>query len=175
MNKEGFLVVLRHPEDSSSSRNPQYKGIDRLPPYSPHEQFKQEALEDYVFGKYKDEAGLINDLSLAQELLARIKNPTQEFEVIYVRQYKEACEINWEPGFRFLGYDVAGHSPFWSIVGDLPPEAESTFSERLNEFGLFDSSKEASTYLETYRSKWLTDPSLELIVWEIYLAMENEE
>jgi len=174
MNKhQGFLAVLRFPKDASMSRNTHYRGIDRLPPYSPNSPGSQDVLDDYVFGKFKDEAGLIPNLSLAQELLRRFSGSDQEFEIIYVREYEGGPDARG-PDLRFLGYDVAGQSPFWSVVGDLPEDEEiTTFSELLNGHGLFDSVGKAAGYLERYRSRWLEDKSLQLSIWEIYVVVER--
>lgn len=71
------------------------------------------------------------------------------------------------PNCIFLGFDVAGETLFWSIVGDLPQDTKiDVIINMLNDHGLFDKAADAESYLREYRSKWLTDPDLELSVWE---------
>ncbi len=169
MNRgEGFLVVLRSPEEVLRSRNPHYRGIDRLPPYPPANDDDQEALDEYVFGHYKNDEGLIPELAQAKELLSKFARSRQEFEIIYVADHEPG--MNLQSG-QFLGFDVAGQSPFWSIVGDLPPDPTSrVFADTLNKHGLFDSKEDARRYLETYRSRWQEDPDLVLRIWEVHLV-----
>jgi hypothetical protein len=169
MNKQkGFLVVLRTPRDSLGARNARYRGIDRLPPYSPSNSVP-DVLDDYVFGKYKDESGLIPNLSLAKDLLSRFSAHHEALEIIYVREYEEGNEKLHD--FPFLGFDIAGQAPFWSVVGDLPQDQEIDATLKLlNEHGLFHTADDARSYLQEYRTKWLADPDLELSLWEIYLV-----
>jgi hypothetical protein len=83
---KGFLVVLKFPDDALRSKNPRYRGIDRLPPYPSNVVEEEEPLDDYVFQKkYNSEEGLIPSLSLARELVNRFRKSPRQFEIIYVR------------------------------------------------------------------------------------------
>ena len=150
------------------SRNPRYRGIDRLPPYSPANADDREALDEYVFGNYKNDEGLIPELALARELLSKFTRSHSELEIIYVADHESAA-TNVPSGIQFLGFDVAGESPFWSIVGDFPPDpASQVFVDVLNNHGLFASKEDAQKYLERYRSQWQEDPDLILSIWAVH-------
>lgn len=168
MRPQGFLVVIQKPSDSVGTPNARYRGIDRLPPYSPTGSVPA-ALDDYVFGEYKDASGLIPDLSLAKDLLNRLNYRPNPMEIIYVIEHDSGNEA--PPNFQFLGFDVAGETPFWSIVGDLPQNPRTDLIlKTLNHNGLFDRAADAENYLQDYRANWLTDPDLKMSIWEIFLV-----
>jgi len=176
---EGFLVVLKAPEDIMLS-NPCYRGLDRTAPWS-QEKFEQGFEDPLVFADYTNEEGLIRSLSLAREVLdrfAQIESPGA-FEIIYART-RDSTSVPSSPsvpGLRFFGLDVAGYAPFYSIVADVPSDYQSDprtkrLVDRLNEHGLFDSIEDAKAYSDAYRSKWLTDAeqSAVLHLWDVYLV-----
>ena len=171
---EGFLVVLRSPDDIKRSPNRRYRGVDRTPPWS-QEKYEQGFNDPYVFGDYTQKGGLVPTLELAERIQNRFTEvgSSPELEIIYVR----FCEptVRWPtqlPGFTFLGYDVAGiEGPFWSMVKDFPLDpAANDFLALLNENGLFNSVKDGSAYLETYCSQKWPDYDLPVTVCEVYFV-----
>lgn len=168
---QGFLVVVRSPKDALQSSNPCYRGLDRMPPYPTENDAVEEALDEYVFGEYKNEEGVIPSLDLAKELLKRFNSLSQKFELIYTLSCDEARPALQPQEFTSLGFDVACHAPFWSPVGDLPIGVEiKSFRDRLNEHGLFAFFEDAKEYLAAYRSQWLEDSETVLTIWEVYLV-----
>lgn len=79
-------MVLQSPCDRAGTRNARYRGIDRLPPYAPAGSVP-DALDDYVFGEYKDELGLIPNLSSAKELWNMLNHRPEPMEIIYVTEH----------------------------------------------------------------------------------------
>jgi hypothetical protein len=133
----GYLVVLK--DTSDHALNPQYRGVDRLPPYSLRTP-SEPALEAYVFGEVKDEDGWIPNLALARSLKSRFRTPL-EYEIIYasVVQSSDSAIVPVPRAGRWLGYDVAAESgAFWSVVRDFPPfEPLKGYLSLLNSAGLF--------------------------------------
>jgi hypothetical protein len=69
-----------------------------------------------------------------------------------------------------LGLDVAGTAPFYSVVGDMPPELRTSWLPRLNEHGLFSEMSDALVYRDAYHSA--ENRETKLLVWQI-LAVQN--
>ena len=164
---EGYLVVLVESEYVLPT-NPRYRGLYRLPPYPSRVPEEEQAVEDYVFGSYKNKEGLIPESALARELLTRLSKSPRRFEIIYARAYAGGRELLQAEPLHFLGYDVGCPSPFWSIVGDFPIEL-SSHSARLNEYGLFKEVGDAEAYLRAYHEGSFADDSPRLRIWEVYL------
>lgn len=166
---QGYLLVLRQPEILPT--NPRYRGIDRMPPYPSDIMEEQGALDDYVFGHYKNKEGVIPSLELARDLLSRFASSPRQFEIIHVRTAGPTMSPPMDtPGYRFLGVDVAGDAPFWSIVGDLPNEpAAVALQAGLNQYGLLHSLEDAQAYLDAYISHWADYVHGPLKFWEVYL------
>jgi hypothetical protein len=172
---KGFLVVQRTTADILKSYHPGYQGVYRTPPWS-QKDYEGGFRDPYVFGNYANEAGIIPTLSAARDVLDRFSEryPPNNLEIIYVaeRHHRSKPDVPKSLGRHFLGFDVAGpSSPFWSIVVDSPPPSDKRFRNalgRLNEFGLFNTSQEASKYLKDYRTHDLPDSNLPLTVWKVY-------
>jgi hypothetical protein len=155
----GFLVVRSQPD---SSGNPlRYCGVDRVPPYSPHETadgpHEQAVLEQYVFGEYKDEAtNVILSFERALQLFRSFSSSRHKYEIVFCSESEQILP-NLGPDLRVepLGYDVAAvRGDYWSIVDDFSPsEWASLYRRQLNEFGLFRGKQEARAYLMEYRER----------------------
>ncbi len=142
-----------------------------MPAYPSDEMGEADALDEYVFGDWKDDQGFIPTLDRANELLERFARSSRRFEVIYASQadrYDAGCVPTTE-NFRFLGFDVASGTPFWSIVADLPRELLFV-ATRLNENGLLDQIRDAKEYLAAYHASDLADDSPFLRIWDVYLV-----
>jgi len=168
----GYLVVL-----ASKSRylqnplNTKYKGVDRLPPYSPNIQEDKQALDAYVFGDFKDDTGVIPQYDKAKQLLDLFGESRHKFEIIYCESVSAAgVTSNRKGDLRFLGHDVAASGGgFWSIVGDFPVEKEMRhFLEALNESGLFNASSDAEAFLQEYCTRKLADYDSALEILGVY-------
>lgn len=151
----GFLVVLCSPEERNP-RNVDYLGIDRVPEYPPTDALEAKAMDEYVFGDYKNpDTNLIPTFELANKLLSAFAASPRKFEVIF------CCEGPDCPYLRSLdaqkkqelGFDVTGLSgDYWSIVGDIPDvEWTEAYKHSLNSFGLFNTREEAQRFLNDYR------------------------
>lgn len=170
----GYLVVLRVPEIVPRSHNPRYRGLYRTRPFY-MEEYEQGFDDPYFGSNYSDSENLIQDRSVITEFIkqyAPVEDP-EAFEAIYVRTYQDNQSMNGEkPNFPFLGFDVAGVSPFWSIVADCPPPSDSRFSiylGQLNEYGLFSTARIAREYLEAYFAEFPERRS-PMHIWQVYLA-----
>lgn len=114
---QGFLLVEKQPSNLTGSANPKYRGIDRLPPWSPAD-YEQGFDDPYVFDPAADRK-LLPRATIAAEFRERfgqVRRP-DELEIIFVQlgadQHPE--------GARFLGFDVAAPDPpFYSLLGDPP-------------------------------------------------------
>jgi hypothetical protein len=160
--KTGFLIVLVD-SGEQSVLNPQYKGVDRLPPYnvqpySTHFPEETEPLEDYVFGDYKHpESSLIPDYSKAVELWQRFRVSRRAYEILLCCSGPDdpllATTKTNSASLDPLGFDVAGvYGDCYSIVGDFTNrEWAKPYSNGLNENGLFRARDEAERYLKEYR------------------------
>ncbi|TAH50150.1 MAG: hypothetical protein EYC68_14970 [Chloroflexota bacterium] len=175
MSKEkGFLVVLKSSEQIQHSYNPKYRGLYRTRPFY-IEEYEKELNDPYFAGKYTDDHGLIPNLPFAAQVLAELvrMDDHASFEIIYVKDWEGASTLEDSSGFRFLGFDVACYSPFWSIVADSPnpedPEVRA-FLTKLNEYGLFSSGEEAESYREAYLNLYPNKQELILRIWEVYLV-----
>ena len=157
----GFLIVL---VDSTEycDRNSRYTGVDRLPPYAPppystHFPEETTAIEDYVFGAYKDaDPSLIIDYSKAIELWQRFKVSRRPYEILLCCSGPDDQSITEvkQRGASIapLGYDVANiRGDCWSIVGDYSVgEWAKLHVEGLNNNGLFNTRGDAEQYLKGY-------------------------
>ena len=156
--ESGFLVVLAATKDINT-RNPKYVGVDRIPEYPSKFSEEEAALDDYVFGDYKNiDTNLIPDYSKAYELWQRLAISRRQYEILM------CCSGPSDPlaisipaaaaSVVPLGYDVAAiQSDCWSIVDDF---ASGSWAERyrtlLNEYGLFDARENAERYLKEYQA-----------------------
>ena len=172
MNIEGYLIVLKSPEDILASENSRYKGLYRIPPWS--QRNYEEGFDDpYVFGNFTDKTGLIPNLSKVRQALAHFTKvvSAESLEIIYARQYHSTEITSQSSNFNFLGYDVAGHeSPFWSILADFPfQEADfKGFVDKFNSFGLFSAVTDAEECLKLYIARKLPHYDSPLVLWSVY-------
>jgi hypothetical protein len=177
---EGYLVVLKVPEDIDRLSNKRCLGVCRMPCYrlAGQDPIKEEmaAMDRYVFGGICDEeSGLIPSYDIASDLLAQFGKSPREFEIIWCRtaepesnQYRQGALISG-PGER-LGFDVATlGGEFWSIVADFPATDTrfQIFLDRLNESGLFASAGDAWEYLRQYQRLQLFDYDFPFEVLEV--------
>jgi hypothetical protein len=151
----GFLVVLRTPE-YRSPRNPRYFGVDAVPASTSKIPEEAQALNDYVFGNFKDfETNLILTYSKAHELWMAFSKSSREFEIIFCCAGPDDVAMNslTSVEWQALGYDVAGIcGDYWSIVDDIPAsDWAKPYVAALNESGLFRTRNEAAQYLREYR------------------------
>lgn len=164
---KGYLVVLS-PDEAPPPGNLVYRGIDRLPPYPTSTPGEEGALEAYLVGGYKDAEGLLPTRESALELARRFDSSPRSFEVIYVRSIDEGRDSS-DSARTFLGYDVAGDTPFWSIVGDWADPTLADLLRRRNASGLFNRWEDAKEYLKEYRSRYPDDAAVPLRILEIWL------
>jgi hypothetical protein len=166
---KGYLVVLVRSEEWQHSLNKNYRGMDRLPAYPSNLPEEQSALDEYVFGKYKNKEGLIPSLKKARNLFDLFRWSPRSFEIIYCEVYKNNQELQGKSHCKFLGYDVAGiGGDFWSPVGDFPIEwYMRPFLMQLNEHGLFSTYGDAAAFLYEYRTRRLADYDLPLTVFSV--------
>jgi hypothetical protein len=152
-NVTGFLVVLSEPTwpKGHEPMNPRYKGADRLPPFPSEHAEESEAINEYVFGPYKDlDTTAITDITRARELLRLFGNSPRQYELIYVSNSHEAPPADASP--VRLGYDVTNSGgDFYSLVGDFPDRGFDRFQCELNQFGLFCERTAADNFLAAYR------------------------
>lgn len=164
---KGYLVVLERPERSLPN-NPKYRGLDRLPPQPALLRQEAEALDAYVFGKYKDANGLIPSEERARELRDLFAVSPRSFEIICVETVDDESS---PPRRTLLGYDVAGETPFESAVGNWPGQLFAECRVRLNEFGLFQSADEAKEFFHQFRRMY-PDEQPGLMVWRVWAVGE---
>ncbi len=157
----GYLVLLVEDEPGEAPRpNAKYQGVDRLPPNPTVFPDEVEALDEYVYGDYKEEdSSLIPTLHRARELLTMFDDASRDFELVYCEADDFVNELQAGADYELLGYDVAGVSgDCWSIVADFT--AEPGFEEqssKLNNFGLFDHAHDAEKYFRDYKAAKLPD------------------
>jgi hypothetical protein len=177
---EGYLVVLRLPENLDLLSNKRCLGVCRVPSYrlAGQDPIKEEmaAMDRYVFGGILDEeSGLIPSYDIASDLLAQFSKSPREFEIIWCKtvepegnQHRQGV-LSSGPGER-LGFDVATlGGEFWSIVADFPV-TDTRFQillERLNENGLFASAGDAREYLRQYQRLQLFDYDFPFEILEV--------
>jgi hypothetical protein len=173
MTRRGFLVVLSADiearDDGVALRKP-YEGVDRVPAYRFGGTRRDEAMEAYVFGEYKDPStNLVPTLSAARRLCSWLSASKRErYEVLYCCESSRAQ--SWLAGsgskVEDLGYDVASlGADYWSIVGDMPQDVwVRPHRKRLNSHGLFSSHDEATSYLTEYRRRDAPDSDAPLEV-----------
>jgi hypothetical protein len=166
---QGYAVVQKT-SAYKKSKNFLYRGIDRTVPWS--QEKYDEGWDDPIMRGYTDTNGLIPNIVRACEALrvyAEIE-PADNLEILYgsVREGSTPVEAP-QPCLLFLGFDVASsRSPFYSIVGDFGPEPPiQGFLIKLNQYGLFRSSDDATSFLETYRCEKLADYDFPLVVWAL--------
>lgn len=168
--REGFLVVSKSPQEVTRSHNRRYKGLFRVPLWS-RKEYERGFDDPLVFGDYTNDAGLIRNWALVQEVLTRFAEvePSDSLEIIFVRA-TDGSVSEGPPvagGYQFLGFDVAGTAPFWSIVLDSPDPSDPDLRRLLgylNEHGLFEQA------LDTYRTQILQDQDIPLHIWEVHLV-----
>lgn len=154
----GFLVV-RSVEPAcgreDGSLRSRYHGVDRVPPWPTDDESEQDAVEQYVFGDYKDDStNLIPSLEAAARLQRSLSTSKYNYEILFCCEDSQNVRTITERGvdIEHLGYDVAGLcGDYWSIVADFSQSDWATrFREGLNEFGLFSRRTDAEAYLREY-------------------------
>lgn len=168
----GFLVV-RSEHFDRTHRNPLYNGVDRVPPYPSEDESEQkalEALDEYVFGNYKDtETNLIPSLDAAVRLQSALSSAAHRYDILFCcEDSKDAQSIDVNgANIEHLGFDVASiRGDYYSIVGDFSPsEWASRFRPCLNGFGLFKRKEDAEEYLQEYcnRKEPDSDSSFDIV------------
>jgi hypothetical protein len=177
---KGFLVVLRPSVSNKGLNNPEYRGLDRTPPWS-MEMFARGFDDPYVYEDFITPEGLIPTLALALQVQSEFAKvyDLKDTETIYVQTpgVSGLRRMN-SPDMRFLGYDVAGAAPFWSIVGDCPPLSDSNlgrFLAQLNADGLFDSRELTADYFAEHLRHHSEGRDQGLEIWEVYLVKDVRE
>lgn len=167
----GYFVVLGD-EAVPGSPNTRYQGIDRMPP------FDLDRWEAGIDWPTLPPSGLVDDnfmtanreqALLVAELFQKIF-PERRIEIIYV---DNAPAVNAEVSndYPFLGFDVAGDAPYYSVLGNFPQKRElRPFLERLNSYGLFDSHVDAEEYLTVCRQIGWAEPRQRPFLWSIWQA-----
>lgn len=150
-----------------------YRGVDRVPALPADDKCEQEALDQYVFGGFKEEEGnLIACFEDALRLHALFSAGKHRYEILYCCEGLNAIQGIAGGGvdIECLGYDVAAISgDYWSIVGDMADGAWAEVYRRvLNEYGLFACRNEAEAYLWEYRRRQEADHDVALDV--VYVA-----
>ena len=85
----GFLVVVAEPRDP---RNPRYRGVNTVPAYPSDHAEEDAALDDYVFGKYKDDdSNLIPDYPRVLDLWQRLAPSPRRFETRFASPPSTRC------------------------------------------------------------------------------------
>jgi hypothetical protein len=157
----GFLVV-RSVEPfrlaGKGSLRLRYRGVDRVPPYPSDDEDEQEAVEQYVFGNYKDDAtNLIPSFDAAVRLQRSLSSSKHRYEILFCCEDPKAVQGIEERGVHVehLGYDVAAiRGDYWSIVADFSAnDWAARFRSCLNALGLFTRKEDAEAYLREYRDK----------------------
>lgn len=172
----GFLLV-RSPEcdqPDSSSQPTIYRGIDRVPPYPSDDETERAAVEQYVFGEYKDDdTNLIPTLDSALLLYSLLQPSRYRYEILLCGSDSHVVHgIDLEGlDVEHLGYDVAVvRGDYWSIVGDFSQsDWARPFRNQLNNYGLFSQKEDAVEYLREYQRHGEVDADMLLEV--VYLAV----
>src|SRR5262249_16404838 len=138
----GYMVV------QVVSEMPGYKGVYRMPPYPSSHPEEAEAMDQYVFGDFKDEMqnDLIADLQSARKLLEMFRDKPTSYELIFVSNGDEEPEGIQADAF---GYDVANAGgEWWSPVSEFPRRPNfQAFRDKLNQAGLFSQREDAQAFL----------------------------
>lgn len=149
----GFLVVLKPKLSPSSGKL--YAGVYRVPYYPTEIPGEEAAMDEYVFGDFKDlDTNLIPSLQAAIRLCRELSLGGRQFEIIYCRDPMlplPSCLIK-NASIDHLGYDVAGiDGDYWSIVYDFSKNNWSlSHKSKLNKNGLFYNKHDAQMYLDAY-------------------------
>ena len=181
---QGYLVVLCEPEDYFTNLNPAYQGMARTPAYwlppVPQDradlQTEVEAMDYYVYDeRFGDESGLIPTLENALILLKMFENSPRKFEIIFVRHTGSKEKLPSKENLEKIGYDISFRiTPYWSILADFD-ENMKHWLELLNSYGIFDDYTDAESFLNEYIDKKLYDYDTDLVVWEVYRVLPNNE
>lgn len=176
-SRSGFLVVLQT-QPKASARNPLYSGVDRIPAYPSGVAEESDALDDYVFGPYKNQStNLIDDYFQAYSLLERFQSSPRRFEIIAWRGRSAvesfASRIPSTVRLIALGTDVAVvDADYWSIVDDIPPSSwADAYVAELNEYGLFPDEEIAKRYLSQYQERAEADADFDFDIGTILRPM----
>jgi len=179
----GFLVV-RSVEAAGGrevkSPRSRYHGVDRVPPWPTDDEGEQDAVDQYVFGQYKDDAtNLIASFAAAVRLQRLFSSSRYNYEILFCCAEPEDVRTITERvvEIEHLGYDVAGiGGDYSSIVADFSPSNwASHFRKRLNAFGLFSRRGDAEAYLRQYRDQREPDSEFPLdIVYVVRLRVDGE-
>jgi len=152
----GFLVVMVLPE-YHNNRNRRYRGVDRMPEYPSTYIEEAYAIDEYVFGDFKDkDTNLIPTFDRAVKLYRLFNSSSRAFEIIFCSptpDNAQDCKLGTGADLEMLGFDVAGTSgDCWSIVQDIPgSDWTLKYLAALNPNGLFTSHVIASDYLGEYK------------------------
>jgi len=183
ITRQGFLVVLKSPEEQKETADPRYKGIYRMPPHflpPVPEDWKdeEEAMDKYIFDDRfndDDEIGFIPNLKNAKILLQMFSKSKREFEIIFCKTAESDNEMPPDFNVEELGYDVAENmAPFWSIVSEIDNDL-GEYQDSLNENGLFNSYKEAQNFLNFYVKNQLDDWDSDFEIWKIYRLINDNK
>jgi hypothetical protein len=172
LGSQGFLVVERSPQLVQGSLNPKYRGLYRTPPF--RQEMYDKGFEDpYLTGKVLNEDGLIarlEDVESVLDVFSRMVD-RDDLEIIYAER-RDVLNVPLSyHAYRFLGFDVATRSPFWSIVADLDvsyPEGRD-IQAKLNENGLLASAQAGMQYRQAYGDTHPEDSSVDLLIWAVSL------
>ena len=151
----GFLVVVADARNRATGGP--YAGVCRVPYYPPDDVREERAMDEYVFGDFKDDdTNLIPSLEAAVKLCGMLRSGGRQFEIIYCRDAEQPVPLS-QMGIgsvQSLGYDVAGiRWNYWSIVEDFSiGDWAIPYHKRLNPNGLFGEKSDAEAYLRDYRA-----------------------
>ena len=172
---KGYLVVLASSNDFlGRASNLKYRGVYRIPPYPSKIAEEERAMDEYVFGDFKSEEGVIASLERAKDLLELFAMSPRRYEVIYYETIDEAESAETTHALRLLGYDVAfATGDRWSIVMDYPEHVQmEKYKNLLNNVGLFDQPVAAERFLQEYRRLKLPEYEMNLAVLRVF-ELEN--
>lgn len=172
---DGYLVVLRPELANTNLNNSKYRGLYRTPLDS-MENYKRGFDNPYVFEKSISTDGLIPTIDLAHKARNKFTEIYQynDLEIIYVQTSNGTAYTATDlANENFLGYDIAGIAPFWSIVGDCPLLSDPRFQgelSQLNNAGLFDSIIVAEEYFLNHLEHLTEGRDQGLMIWKVYLV-----
>jgi hypothetical protein len=168
--------VLRPSASNAPSRNPGYRGIDRMPPFN-QDRWNEGFDWPTMSRQLVDENLLSPDLARAEKVIEGFGwlHPSDDLEILFVRSGdRPGLTAATRPASQFLGFDTAGPAPFYSVLADPPldPLADQHI-DRLNEFGLFPNDTAATRYLADLRQAGLVEANQVLFVWTVELVRQR--
>ena len=162
----GYLAVLALTGGEPVYANSLYRGVDRTPPLD-FERVKSGAGWPTLGGGY--EPGLLADLAEAEELAARFQEILgAKLEVLFA---SDDSSVPTDPRYSFAGYDIAADAPFYSLVGDVPADADfrRKMLSALNRFGLLEEVATGRELHEEAIAVGVAEPRHEMRVWQVWL------